>query len=457
MEGDSGVNRVERVVGVAWVATMLWSATAGAQSSADTLRIAVEEAVRLALRDGVEAAIARQDVASAEAQVGVARSYALPEITASGTYTRNIKKPVIFFELEEGETQQFEIGQDNAWLGTLSLRQVLWASGRVRNAWNSAQAQAAAARAAGDDAAAAIARDVREVYYLALLAQEQTRIAEESLEQAKRTLEQIEARVERGITPEFERLRAGVTVASRRPEVTRAQNGAELALASLKRLLGVELGRAMVLTDSLEAGVYPETLQEVTERALRTRSDLEASRQALRAAELRYRAQAANDRPSLYLDGNVSWQGETSDGLWPGDRESASSAAVGLSFSWPLLDGFRNRYQTRAAEVMAEKSRLQVRLAEDAVRLEVRNRWSDVTSIAEEITAAEETVALAEEAFAIAQTRYRTGLSTLVELRDAEVALISSRVGLSATLYRYNVAVAELDYSIGSGPALDTP
>jgi outer membrane protein TolC len=259
------------------------------------------------------------------------------------------------------------------------------------------------------------------------------------------------------VAPEFERLRAQVTVASRRPDVTRARTGQDLALSSLKRMLGVELEHAVVLTDALGASEYTGTLAEVTERALRERSDLEAARHALKSAQLRARAQAANDRPSLYLDGNVSWQGETSDGLWPGDRESASSAAVGLSMSWPLLDGWRNRYQSRAADAMAEKSRLQVRLAEDAVRLEVRSRWADVRSIGEEIDAARETVALAEDAYEIAQTRYRTGLSTLVELQDAELALVGARVSLSETLYRYSVAVAELQYSTGGGPALVAP
>jgi outer membrane protein TolC len=130
---------------------------------------------------------------------------------------------------------------------------------------------------------------------------------------------------------------------------------------------------------------------------------------------------------------------------------------VGLTFSWPIFDGLRNRYQTRSAEAVAAKARLQVRFVEDAVRLDVRSRWSDVESIAEEIDAARETVELAGRAYDIARTRYQSGLSTLVELQDAELALVQSRVSLSETLYRYNVAVAELDYSIGTGPALMTP
>jgi outer membrane protein TolC len=458
MEGDSGVNRLLRGGLLAAMGVVLAAGAIEAQEAApaDTLRVGVKEAVALALRDGVEAAMARQDVANAEAQVLVARSYALPELTATGTYTRNLKKPVIFFEFEPGQTEQFEIGQDNAWLGMLNLRQVLWASGRVGNAWKSAQAQAAAARAAGDDTAAAIARDVRSAYYLALLAGEQAHIARESLRQAQRTLDQIREQVDKGVTPEFDRVRAAVTVASRRPQVTRAENGEAIARDALKRLLGVPLRRPIALTDPLRADDHGGTLEQATAQALHSRRDLEAVKEQLRAADLRQRAQSANDRPSLYLDGNLQWQGETSDGLWPGERESAASASVGLTLSWPIFDGLRNRYQTRAAEAVAAKARLQVRFVEDAVRLEVRSRWSDVESIAEEIDAARETVDLASQAYDIARARYRSGLSTLVELQDAELALVQARVSLSETLYRYNVAVAELDYSTGNGPVLMT-
>ncbi len=433
----------------------LHSAGARQSAAADTLRLGLEDAVRYALRDGVEAALARQDVAVAEAQVGIAASFALPELTFSGRYTRNLKKPVLFFEFEEGDVQSFEIGQDNAWLGSLGLRQVLWASGRVRNAWNSARANARAAELGGDDAAAAISRDVRSAYYLALLAAGQARITRESLAQAERTVGEIASRVDRGVAPEFERLRASVTVASRRPALTRAENAEKITMDALKRLLAVPFDRPVRLTSTLAYVPYTGTLEESSEKAQQERRDLQAARERATAAELRSRAQAANKLPTLYLDGNLSWQGETSDGLWPGDRESASSAQVGLSLTWPLLDGFRNRSETRIARAMAEGTRLQVRLLEDAVHLEVRARFADVTSIAEEIQSAEEAVSLARQAYAIARVRYEKGLSTLVELQDAELALIQSQFGLSETLYRYNVAVAELEYSIGRGPRLD--
>lgn len=443
------------VIAVCAIAVTIWPGGGEAATArADTLRVSAESAVQLALERGVEAAVARQEVLAAEAGVGVALSYALPQIDLGATYTRNLKKPVIFFEIEEGNTQSFEIGQDNAFNAGLSLRQTIWASGRVMSGYKMAKERAAAAGLAGDDAAAAIAREVKSAYYLAQLAQEQTDITRRSLEQAERNVENISARVEKGVASEFEKLRAQVEVAARKPVYSRAKNAEATTLEALKRLLGVPLDRPMTLTDRLSFVDYFETRQEVIDRALSSRSDLAAVRKEALASEHQLRAQSANDRPLLYFDGNLAWQGETSDGFFPNDRESAKSASIGLTLAWPLLDGFRNRNQTRQAEAGLRIARLRVKQAEDLVTLEVRSNWSDVQSIAEEITAAEQAVDVARQAHEIAQVRYDTGLSTLLEYLDAELAFIQSTLSLKETLYRYNVALARLEYSIGEGPKL---
>jgi len=426
----------------------------GAQSaSTDTVRMDVDDAIRYALRNGVEAAIARQDVAAAAAQVGVARSYALPQIGFSGTYARNLKRPVFFIEFG-GETESFEVGQDNAWFGSLYLSQTIWASGRVRSGYNMAKRRAEGAELFGDDAAAVIARIVKTAYYQALLAAEQVEIAEKSLAQAERNVSFITSRVAQGVTPEFDKLRAQTTAANRKPIVTRARNAEVITLDRVKRAIGMPLEQHLALSDTLDFFPFGETQDAVVTRALEARRDLAAARKEAEAAEFQYKAQRANSRPLLALEGNLSWQGETSDGAWPGDQESAGSAAVGLSLVWPFMDGWRTKNQARVAKAMAEKASLQVRQVADFIRLEVRSNWNDVESIAEEIVGAEQAVEVGQEAYKIAQVRYDRGLSTIVELLDAELALIEAALNLSETLYRYNEALARLEYSVGEGPRL---
>ena len=110
-------------------------------------------------------------------------------------------------------------------------------------------------------------------------------------------------------------------------------------------------------------------------------------------------------------------------------KTSALSASLGLTLAWPLLDGFENRYRTRQTEAATEAARLRVQLLEESIRLQARRVWADVQSTAEEIRGVRESVELAREAHMIAEVRYRSGLSTQIEVLDADVALNRARLG----------------------------
>jgi outer membrane protein TolC len=280
-------------------------------------------------------------------------------------------------------------------------------------------------------------------------------LAARSLDQAERNRNQVRARVEQGVLPRFDLLRAEVEVANRRPGLTRARNDELLAGEELRRVLALPLDAPLVLTDTLGFEPFPLTREAVVEEALDTRPDLAAARTEARAARTFLRAQAHNDLPLLYLDGNYTWQGQTSNGMIPGDNESAQSAALGLTVTWPILDGWDNRARTRQAESRAVQAELGASSLERAVRVEARAAWADVRSIAEELEGTRESILLAREALSIAETRYDNGLSTQLELLDADLALYQAELTRLETLYRYNVALAALDHAVGRGPALD--
>lgn len=439
----------------------LGTGRAGAQDSpapavADTLRLSVEDAVSYALHQGETAALAREDVKIARAQKGVVLSNALPKLNLDASYNRNLKKPVIFFPDSSGTSQSITIGEDNAYSATLSLRQPLYSSGRVGAAYQASKDRATAAGYSGDAVAGEVNLQVRQAYYGALLAGTQVRIATESLAQAERRRDEIQARVDKGVAARFDLLRAQVEVANRQPAVTRVRNQAAIALEGLKRVAGLPLDRPVALSDTLHYTPFPMTREDAVQEALENRNALAAARMEANAAGHQADAQAANDLPLLYLDGNYTWQGQTSAGLLPGDKETAQSAAVGLTLTWPLVDGWENRARTHQARAAAAKARITAHQLEESMRLEARSRWADLRATEEEIPAVEQAVSLAREAYAIARVRYASGLSTQLEVLDADLALTRARLSEKETLYRYQVALAELERTLGRGPSLQS-
>jgi outer membrane protein TolC len=443
-----------RIVALLALALALQFPSSPGAQAPDTLYLGLDEAIQMALAQGPEAALARQDVALAEAQKGIVFSNALTQIFLSAAYKRNVKRPVIFFPDETGKTRSIEIGEKNDYQATLSLRQPLFSSGRLGAAYKASKLRADAAGLLGDAQASQIALRVREAYFNCLLAQAQVEIAAKSLEQAREHLDDVTKREARGLASRFDVLRARVEVSNREPLVTRTRHLLRLSLDSLKDLVGIPLDRPVVLTDSL--GFRPDTtsLEVAIRKALERRPELRAARREVDAARSQFKAQAANDRPLLYLDANYTWLGQTSERLLPRDQETAQSASIGLTLEWPLLDGFRNRYATRQALVAAERAGIQLRRLENAVRLETRAAWQEVRERAEELRAREETVGLAQEAYRLARIRYRNGLSTQLEVLDAEVALTQARLARLQALYDYEMALARLHAAMGEGPPL---
>ncbi|RKZ11776.1 hypothetical protein DRQ32_05190 [bacterium] len=425
-----------------------------ADAPPEILYMAVSDAVQLALEQGVEAGLVREEVTIAEAQVGVVRSLAIPRVSLEAGYRHNLMRPVIFFPDEDGNTQSIEIGRDSDFRAGLTLRQPVYAFGRLRNALRSANTGAEATRLAGDFAAAEIALAVKTAYYQALFAHEQARIAELSLEQLERSADQIGKLTNKGLRSEFEKLRSDVAVANRRPAVAASANERTIALENLKRLLGLPLDEVIVLTDSLMYSPLSISRESAVEQAIALRKDVASARTQVAASEEMLRAQAANDRPLLFLDGNYNWQGQTSTGITLGNDEIAQSAFIGLSLSWPVFDGLENRYRTQQARANWRKAEFRLRKLEDEARLELRSTWTRLESVIEELAGTEEAIALAERSYHLAQVRFEAGIATLLDVLDSELALTRARLVRLEELFRYSVLLAELETQTGLGPDL---
>jgi len=85
--------------------------------------------------------------------------------------------------------------------------------------------------------------------------------------------------------------------------------------------------------------------------------------------------------------------------------------------------------------------------------LEIIKTVQNIESLIREYDAQEATVKLANDAYRIAGTRFENGISTLLELNDAQLALDLAKMSRAETLYRYNVALANLDHALGRAPS----
>lgn len=440
-----------RLLALAWLVGAALAGTpapGGGQATGAPVRLGVEEAVARAVRLSEEVLIARAEQARAEGLVREVRARSLPSLSAEFDYTRNIQRPVLFFNTPDG-VQQISIGNDNDYTFGLRLEQSLldFSLGPARRA---ARLSAEAGEAEVEAARTGAALRARLAYYAALLDRELVTVQEKALAQARARLEQVEMMHRAGTASDFDLLTAQVEVENIRPQLIEARNRLALDLNELKRAVDLPIEAEIALTDSLAPpeAFDPPSLEEAAALAIRWRPDLRAQQALVDLQRQNLTAQRRAALPAFDLFATLTRRG-SSDAFFPGERDFSQSATLGVSFSLPLFDGRERAGLVQQAEAATDRERFRLERVEEEVRLEVQQALQNLESAGEQVTASASNVRRAERALEIAQTRFRNGLSTQVELNDAELAATRARTNHARALYAFHVARARLRAALG--------
>ncbi len=431
-------------------AIMGCSQSAIAQDKNNTIILDIDKAITMALKLNPNLKISMAEEEKADAQIRETAAGALPQLTFSGSYTRNIKKPVFFFKLG-GEVQPIEIGSNNSYVANINLRQTIFDNGQlgVRKARRIANLFSQSTKEGTELTKDEVILNVRSSFYTVLLTEEVVEVFKASLEQAEAHYENIKQKYEKGAAAEFDLLRAEVQVAEIEPSLIEAQNNLILSKDQLKNAIGLDLEKKLELQGSLEYKPLSEVeIANESANALNRRPELTQLKLQRRMAELNIDIQKGQRLPSLFLNGNYQFQGE-SDDLRFGNRERSSSFAASIDLQFNIFDGFRT--SARIQEARAEFNRIQHHMerVKQAVRIEVQQAESRINEARQRIQAQQKSVRQAEKAYQIAEVRYNNGVGTQLELFDARVSLNRIKTNYLQAVYDYNIALFEWQKAVG--------
>ncbi len=448
--------------------------------------LTLEDAVGLALRQSRDVQDARLGLRQAQEQVSQAWSNVYPSVDLNASYTRNISPavnflPAIIFNPDAGPNDLIPVrfGADNQWNSTISLEQPLFsasaflgvgAAGRYENL----QQEMVRGRKQG------VVTQVRMSYYQLLLAQEQHRLTENSVRRVRESLKETQAMQKAGLSSDYDVLRLKVELANLEPNLRRAEN----AISQARRQLAIQLDLAEDAPISVEGSLAtmnldsssantPQNRQVLDLVGFRTEGDgmLDAAIQAARAnrSDLRQRQleqslhktemrlEEVQYLPKITLFGSymIMAQQNGSPEFFGSKLQRAYSRAVGVRVTLPIFQGF-NR------DARIDEKRAVLRQSETQTDLAIAKAKSEVTTLVEQADEAllraraqKLAVTQAQRGFEIASAQYREGMSSQLELTDAEVALRQSEFNYAQAVYDYLVARANLDQATGSVPLVD--
>jgi outer membrane protein len=125
---------------------------------------------------------------------------------------------------------------------------------------------------------------------------------------------------------------------------------------------------------------------------------------------------------------------------------------IGVNMNIPIFNGFLFSAQAKEAALRAQADSEQTRALRDQIVRDVRTGWLAANTAYQSVTVTSELLKEANLALSLAQTRYQLGLSSIVELSQAQYQQTDAAIGYTNAQYQYRLALATLNYQIGATP-----
>lgn len=428
------------------------------------VELSMEQAIEMAVANNENLKQAREDRLSAQERVKEARGAVFPKLEASYSYNRYFRIPDIPVPVgvapevaEDGSllggdgegppgpdnpwplmTQDFPAVEDNEHVFSLTASQALFTSGRVTNYYRAAKAGSEAADLMYNRQKRLLTLQVQEAYLNSLLARETLAIARASLENTLKDHEIISQKFKEGLGSKFELMQHEVEVNNRRTALITAENNLTLAKNHLKVIIGTDLGEEVSLTDSYNESFPDFKFEEVRQTMLEVEPSLKALDQAVEADKYMWKVYKADYYPILAAFGSVQYSGD-SDQFIPDGDDFSDTLLAGIQLTIPIYEGGVKSAKKNRALRDLNKSRLELVKVRKLLTLDLQNAHLGYIASRQEMDSARETVRLAEKAYELAQLRYQTGLGSLTELQDVELALTQAKLLYSKTTRDVNL------------------
>ncbi len=329
--------------------------------------------------------------------------------------------------------------------GGLALNQLITDFGRTSNLVQTSTLHAQAEDERSVATAADIVLAADEAFYGALGTQALLRVARQTVAARQSVADQIGALAESKLRSELDASFAQVDLAEAKLLLLDAENAQNTALAGLSAVLGYPDQRNFDLVDETAVlSAPPSDAGPLIAKALSQRPEVSALELDARAAETFHIAEK-----DLMLP-NVRALGAAGGAPWRNENITPWYGAIGINVDIPIFNGFQ--FQARAAEAdfRAQAAREVLTELKNEVARDVRTAWLDTVAAYEKVGVAGQLLVQANRALDLARSRYDLGLSSIVELSQAQLQQTRAEIGDAQARYGYRLAGARLQYQIGA-------
>jgi outer membrane protein TolC len=290
--------------------------------------------------------------------------------------------------------------------------------------------------------------DVKSAYYQAWLAEKAVNVQQASYDNLIHHYQQVKVFFQAGTKSRYDLLQAEVNYQSVKPQLIQAQNNLVLAKLKLATIIGIDKDRQFDVGDEPSNIQLPEkaefSLQSMLDQAYKDRPELHQLQIANEVDRVQTQMDTAGYKPKVNLTG--AYTGSSTDYV-PGNWDKSWSLTLGITGNF--FDGFKTSATVSKDKETEAKALIDESYQKDNIRLDVQQSIQSIGADLETIASSQANVTLNKENLRLTQTRFGAGMSTSMDIMDAELLLDKASTSYYSSLSDYLTALAKLDLSVG--------
>jgi len=288
------------------------------------------------------------------------------------------------------------------------------------------------------DAERALIFNTAQQFITAQLAESNLDLANQDLASFQQTVDIAQAQYKAGAISEGDLLKITVQLLQFQTDVSTAKVARVQALASLRGFLGYD---AVPADYDVEGDLAYQPLQlnrdDLLLKALKTRPDLLAAQQGVRAAESQYALAKANGK--VDVTGALTY------------THVSGENTVGATVSFPLPIFDRNQGEIARTQYARTAAQETASAASDTVLTDVNSAYAAFSSIQEVVTLyTGGYLKQSKDSRDISEYAYHRGAASLLDFLDAERSYRATQLAYRQALTNYLIAVEQLKEAVGS-------
>lgn len=406
--------------------------------------LTLEEAISTALKNNYNILLARVDSASAALDNSYANAAFIPQINATAGRAWNVNAQKV--EFADGRKRDTSGLKNNNIQASLGLNWVLFDGLRMFATRDRLEELVRLGELTVKNEVINTVATVINTYYNVVQEKQQLKAIEEQMSINAERVKLADRRLSVGLGTRQELLQAQTDLNAQKSAQLGQRTAIEVLKQQLNQIMGVDIARSYDVLDTIPINPAIQ-LEDVRSAAEINNPQLQIARKNIDIANIILRERRAERWPTLSFNSAYNFTRQNNNAVVNVQAQPLFSLNRGLNYGFtatiPILNNFNTRRLIRQAKLDIRFQELQLENQRSLLDLGVYNAFKNYQFQMQALQLEESNIQLARENVFIAFERYRLGVSTYLELRDAQQSLETAFNRLIDA--RYNTKVAETE------------